>query len=270
MLEILHNTMAGAIRAISIERGYDPRDFVLLACGGAGPLHAGRLAELLEMPTVLIPRYSGVLSTLGLLHSDIKNDYVRTTLQRHNAFDLTTLNAAFSDLAMQARAWLSAEGIALAAQRLEWFADLRYANQGYELTVPVPDGLLTETTLAQTLATFHQEHQRLYTYASPELPVELVNLRVSASGPGRSWRFQPLPAPNGTAMPSPATRAVYFPTAGGFVECPVYDYAALPPGAVLAGPAIITQDLSTIIVQPLHQVHLDSYGNIIMTIPQHT
>ena len=183
MLEILHNTMAGAIRAISIERGYDPHDFVLLACGGAGPLHAGRLAELLEMPTVLIPRYSGVLSTLGLLHSDIKNDYVRTMLQRHNTFDLTALNAAFSDLATQARAWLTAEGIAPAAQRLERFADLRYANQGYELTVSVPDGLCTETTLAQTLATFHQEHQRLYTYASPELPVELINLRVSASGP---------------------------------------------------------------------------------------
>jgi N-methylhydantoinase A len=270
MLEILNNTMAGAIRAISIERGYDPRDFVLLACGGAGPLHAGRLAELLEMPTVLIPRYSGVLSTLGLLHSDIKNDYVRTVLQRHNAFDLTALNAAFSDLATQARAWLSAEGIAPAAQRLERFADLRYANQGYELTVPVPDGLCTEATLAQTLASFHQEHQRLYTYASPELPVELVNLRVSASGPARPWRFQPLPGANGTSPPAPVTRAVYFPTAGGFVECAVYDYATLSAGASLTGPAIITQDLSTIVVQPQHQVRLDSYGNIIMTIPHHT
>jgi len=268
MLEILHNTMAGAIRAISIERGYDPRDFVLLACGGAGPLHAGRLAELLEMPTVLIPRYSGVLSTLGLLHSDIKNDYVRTMLQRHNAFDLTALNAAFSDLTTHARAWLSAEGIAPGVQRLERFADLRYANQGYELTVSLPDGLLTETTLAQTLATFHQEHQRLYTYASPELPVELVNLRVSASGPARPWRFQPLPGANGT--PPPGTRAVYFPTVGGFVECSVYDYATLPSGASLTGPAIITQDLSTIVVQPQHRMHLDSYGNIIMTIPQHT
>jgi N-methylhydantoinase A len=270
MLEILNNTMAGAIRAISIERGYDPRDFVLLACGGAGPLHAGRLAELLEMPTVLIPRYSGVLSTLGLLHSDIKNDYVRTLLQRHSAFDLTALNATFSDLETQARAWLSAEGIAPAAQRLERFADLRYANQGYELTVPVPDGLYTETTLAQTLATFHQEHQRLYTYASPELPVELVNLRVSASGPARPLHFQPLPGANATPLSPSATRAVYFPTAGGFVECPVYDHAALPSGASIAGPAIITQDLSTIVVQPQHQVHLDSYGNILMTIPQHT
>ena len=103
MLEILNNTMASAIRAISIERGYDPRDFVLLACGGAGPLHAGRLAELLDMPTVMIPRYSGVLSTLGLLHSDIKNDYVRTMLQRHHAFDLAALNTACSDLEQQAQ-----------------------------------------------------------------------------------------------------------------------------------------------------------------------
>ena len=284
MLEILNNTMAGAIRAISIERGYDPRDFVLLACGGAGPLHAGRLAELLEMPTVIIPRYSGVLSTLGLLHSDIKNDYVRTVLQRHSAFDLTALNTACSDLEGQARHWLMEEGIAPAAQALQRFADLRYANQGYEITVPVPDGPLTDTTLAQTIAAFHQEHQRLYTYASPELPVELVNLRVSASGPARPFALTPLPA----AAKSPrsplyqrgaeggfrergeggeSSRAVYFPNAGGFVACPVYNYAALPPGARMTGPAIITQDLSTIVVQPQHQVHLDRYGNLIMAIP---
>jgi len=269
MLEILNNTMAGAIRAISIERGYDPRDFVLLACGGAGPLHAGRLAELVEIPAVIIPRYSGVLSTLGLLHSDTKNDYVRTILQRHNAFDLTALNAAFHDLERQARGWLSEEGIAPAMQCLERCADLRYANQGYEITVPVPDGPLTETTLAQTLATFHQEHQRLYTYASPELPVEIVNLRVAASGPARSFAPRPLPATSALLPPSPASRAVYFPNAGGFVACPIYDYAALPPDAQLTGPAIITQELSTIVVQPQHQVRLDSYGNIIMTIPHH-
>src|SRR5207245_4592422 len=132
--------------------------------------------------------------------------------------------------------WLTEEGIAPAAQRLERFADLRYANQGYELTVPVPDGLLTETTLAQTLAAFHQEHQRLYTYASPELPVELVNLRVSARGPARPWRFQPRPGANGTSLPPPATRAVYFPTARGFVHCAVYEYPVLPYGPALHAP----------------------------------
>ncbi|MBM3224108.1 MAG: hydantoinase/oxoprolinase family protein, partial [Candidatus Tectomicrobia bacterium] len=268
MLEILNNTMAGAIRAISIERGYDPRDFALLACGGAGPLHAGRLAELLEIPTVIIPRYSGVLSTLGLLHSDIKNDYVRTLLQRHHAFDPVAINTAFDDLAQQARQWLTEEGIPPSAQQLARFADLRYANQGYELTVAVPEGSVTPTTLEQTLAAFHQEHERLYTYASPELPVELVNLRVSAQGPARPVTLQPLDAPVATSLPPPAQRAVYFP-ATGFLACPVYDYAMLPAGARLTGPAIITQDLSTIVVQPQHQVSLDRYGNIIMTIPQH-
>jgi N-methylhydantoinase A len=269
MLEILNNAMAGAIRAISIERGYDPRDFVLLACGGAGPLHAGRLAELLDIPRVIIPRYSGVLSTLGLLHSDIKNDYVRTVLQRHNAFDPTVLNTAYSDLEGQARRWLTEEGIAPTAQSLQRFADLRYANQGYEITVPVPDGPVTATTLARTMATFHEEHQRLYTYASPELPVELVNLRVSASGPARPFALKPLPSVPSMSLPRPAARAVYFPNAGGFVACPVYEYASLPPGARLTGPAIITQDLSTIVVQPQHQVHVDSYGNLIMAIPRH-
>jgi N-methylhydantoinase A len=270
MLEILNNTMAGAIRAISIERGYDPRDFALLACGGAGPLHAGRLAELLDMPAVIIPRYSGVLSTLGLLHSDIKNDYVRTLLQRHAAYDLEAMNRAFHDLEAQAHTWLNEEGIAPEAQHIVRGADLRYAHQGYELTVPVPSGLVTETTFAQTLAAFHQEHQRLYTYASPELPVELVNLRVSASGPARPFRLQPLVVSTTAVPPVPVQRPVYFPTVGGFVSCPVYNYASLLPGAALTGPAIITQDLATVVVQPQHRVRLDHYGNLIMTVPQPT
>jgi N-methylhydantoinase A len=268
MLEILNNTMVGAIRAISIERGYDPRDFALLACGGAGPLHAGRLAALLGIPTVIIPRYSGVLSTLGLLSSDIKNDYVRTILQRHHAFDLAALNAVLSDLEAQARRWLSEEGVAPQAQRLERWADLRYTNQGYEITVPVPDGPLTETTLAQTISALHREHQRLYTYASPELPVELVNLRVSAQGPAWPFALRPLPSPNGSTLPQPRTRPVYFAEAGGFVDCPVYDYAALSPGFQLTGPAVVNQELATIVVEPQHRIHIDQYGNVLVQIPQ--
>jgi N-methylhydantoinase A len=265
MLEILNNTMMGAIRAISIERGYDPRDFALLACGGAGPLHAGRLAALLEIPTVIIPRYSGVLSTLGLLSSDIKNDYVRTLLQRHGAFDLAALNAVLSDLEAQARQWLAEEGIPPQAQRLERWADLRYANQGYEITVPVPAGPFTAATLAQTIDTLHQEHQRLYTYASPELPVELVNLRVSAQGPARPFALRSLHQ-NGVTVPQPQTRSVYFADAGGFVDCPVYDYSTLPAGFQLTGPAVITQDLATIVVEPQHRIRVDEYGNVIMHI----
>jgi N-methylhydantoinase A len=270
ILELLNHTMVGAIRAASIERGYDPRDFVLLACGGAGPLHAGRLAALLGIPTVIVPRQAGVLSTLGLLASDIKNDYVRTLMQRHGTFDLARLNAALQELETQARFWLTSEGIGTAVQQVERFADLRYAHQGYEITVPVPAGPLTTAILEQTLSAFHQEHQRLYTYASPDLPVELVNLRVSALGP--AWPFTPasLAAGEATTAQPPASRSVYFPSMGGFVTCPVYDYASLGPDFAVTGPAILTQELTTIVVEPQHRARLDNYGNILMEMPQST
>jgi N-methylhydantoinase A len=266
ILEILNNTMVGAIRAISIERGYDPRDFALLACGGAGPLHAGRLAALLGMPTVIIPRHSGVLSTLGLLSSDIKNDYVRTVLQRHNAFDLGMLNMVLDDLETQARHWLTEEGIAPQTQQITRSADLRYANQGYEITVPIPPGPMTATTLAQTIEMLHQEHQRLYTYASPELPVEMINLRVTAQGPAWPFALRPLSATNGATHPQPHIRPVYFSETGGFVDCPVYDCATLQAGFACTGPAILNQALSTIVVEPRHRIRLDAFGNIIMTL----
>ena len=268
ILDILNNTMVGTIRAMSIERGYDPRDFALLACGGAGPLHAGRLAALLDIPTVIIPRHSGVLSTLGLLSSDIKNDYVRTVLQRHNAFNLERLHGVLSDLEAQARQWLTTEGVAASVQCLARSADLRYANQGYEITVPIPDGPLTEATLAQTIEALHQEHQRLYTYASPELPVELVNLRVSAQGPAWPFTLQRLPATDGATRPQPQTRPVYFARTEGFVDCPVYEYASLPSNFQLTGPAVLQQALSTIVVEPQHRMHLDPYGNVIMHVPR--
>ncbi len=266
MLEILNNTMVGAIRAISIERGHDPRDFVLVACGGAGPLHGGRLAELLGIPVVVVPRYSGVLSTLGLLGSDIKNDYVRTMLQRHGQWDLAALAGGLADLERQGREWLAAEGVPAAAQRVERAADLRYANQGYELTVPMPDGPVTAAALERLVAAFHAEHERLYTYATPDLPVELVNLRVSAQGPAVPFAPGPIAGTGGAAGPAP-TRRAYFPGAGGFVDCPVHEAAALSPGTALTGPAIVTQDLSTIVVEPGHRARVDRFGNVIVELP---
>ncbi len=269
ILEILNHTMVGAIRAISIERGYDPRDFALLACGGAGPLHAGRIAELLGIPHVLVPCQAGVLSTQGLLSSDIKNDYVRTLMQRQDVLDLTAFGTALTELETQAQTWLTTEGIAEPDQQIMRSADLRYANQGYEITVAVPAGPVTPQTLEQALTAFHAEHQRLYTYASPELPVEIVNLRVSARGP--AWPFTPRPLTGGqrAAVDPTAIRQVYFPMLGGLTACPVYAYDALSPGFQLTGPAIVTQALTTIVVEPNHHARMDVYGNIVMSIPGH-
>ncbi|ETW98597.1 MAG: hypothetical protein ETSY1_18145 [Candidatus Entotheonella factor] len=267
ILDILNHTMVGAIRATSIERGYDPRDFALLACGGAGPLHAGRLAELLGIPHVIVPCQAGVLSTQGLLSSDIKNDYVRTLMQHQDVLDLTALDRALTELEAQAQAWLATEGIAETDQQLMRAADLRYANQGYEITVPVPAGPVTPETLEQTMAAFHAEHQRLYTYASPELPVEIVNLRVSARGPAWPFAPRPLATRDSAAIEPSQMRSVYFPALGGFTDCPVYDYAALSPGTQLTGPAILTQDLTTIVIEPKHHARMDAYGNLVMSIP---
>jgi N-methylhydantoinase A len=267
MLEILNNNMVGAIRAISIERGHDPRDFALVACGGAGPLHGGRLAELLGIPVVIVPRHSGVLSTLGLLGSDLKNDYVRTALQRHGAWDAAALGAALDDLEAQGRRWLEAEGVPPGARRIGRFADLRYANQGYELTVPIPEGPVTSELLERTAAAFHAEHERAYTYATPGLPVEIVNVRVSAQGPAWAFRHAPLEGP-AAAGPPPRLRQAYFPAAGGFVDCPVHDAAALGPAAALTGPAIITQDLSTVVVEAGHRARVDGFGNVIIELPR--
>jgi N-methylhydantoinase A len=266
ILEILNNTMVGAIRAISIERGHDPRDFALVACGGAGPLHGGRLAELLGIPAVIVPRYSGVLSTLGLLGSDIKNDYVRTMRAREGAWDAAAVDRAVAELAAEGRRWLRDEGVPPAAQRIERFADLRYANQGYELTVPLPDGPVTRAALDRAVEAFHAEHERLYTYATRDLPVEIVNLRVSAQGP--AWAFAPGPIEaTGAPAPPPRVRPAYFPAAGGFVDCPVHDAAALPVGASVTGPAVITQDLSTIVVEPGHRARVDRFGNVLIELP---
>jgi N-methylhydantoinase A len=268
ILEILDTHMVGAIRAISVERGHDPREFALVASGGAGGLHAGRLAALLGIPVAVVPRHAGVLSTLGLLASEIRHDYVRTLRQGPGDWDVAGLEAAFADLERQARGWLAGEGIPEGDRRLERSADLRYVHQGYELTVPVAAGPLTPATVGEIEAAFHRLHAQLYTYATPEAPVELVNVRVAALGP--AWGLTPGPLAPRAAAPPPepaGRRAVYFAAAGGWVGCPVWGAAALEPGFETRGPAVLAQDLATIVVEPGHRARVDAHGHVILHLP---
>ena len=201
IVEIIDNSMARAIRTVSVGRGHDPRRFALVAFGGAGPLHACRLAELLDIPTVVIPPRPGVLSTWGLLDTDIRSTFVRTvgTAERRPAPDAATvgaLDAVWRELEAQARAWLDGEQVPRERQSFERAADLRYEHQSFELTCPLGAGPLSAAGLAELSATFHAEHRRLYTYDLPGAPIELVNLRVTAIGalPRRA-----APAPPGAA-----------------------------------------------------------------------
>ena len=261
ILDIVNNTMVGAIRLVSVERGYDPREFALVPFGGAGPLHGADLAALLGMTTVVVPRHPGVLSTFGLLGTEVRNDYARTSLQKPPDYDLAAVAAVYADLERQARAWLVAEGVPPTGRRLRRLADLRYRHQGFEITVEWPE---RDLPVAALMARFHERHRRLYTYALPDAPVEIVTLRVAAAGRVRRFGLPPLDGHGRKAgRPRPGRRRVHF-AGAGWVDCLCLDRAALAAGAVVAGPAIVEQLDSTTVVPPGHRATVDAYGNLLV------
>ncbi|MEE8442434.1 MAG: hydantoinase/oxoprolinase family protein, partial [Dehalococcoidia bacterium] len=263
---IANNNMAGAIRAVSIGRGYDPREFVLVAFGGAGPLHATALAASLGIGTVIVPPTPGVLSTYGLLFTDLQNDYVRTLVMPEQRFDTGLAEETFHSLESEANSWLESEGIPLPDRLVTRSADLRYAHQGWEVTVEVPSGSLTPHAMKALVGNFHAAHERLYTYNLPDTPVELVNLRVTARGqiPRQS------DAPHRTPEPSTPTpieqRQVYFGREAGLLETSIYRREDLHPGATLEGPAVVYQADTTTLLARGQQGTVDAYGNLVIRV----
>lgn len=268
IVEIIDNTMARAIRTVSVGRGHDPRRFALVAFGGAGPLHACRLAELLDIPAVVVPPRPGVLSTWGLLDTDIRATFVRTVgasgrRAQADEHDTGALECLWTDLTAQARAWLDGERVPREAQRFERAADLRYEHQSFELTCPVAEGPHTPEALGRLAATFHAEHRRLYTYDLPAAPVELVNLRVTAIGLLPRRAAPPPAAGDDAAAARLGDRPVYF-RGVGQVPAPIYARGRLSPGMVVVGPAVVEQDDATSLVAPGFQARVDTAENLIL------
>ena len=275
IVELLNNNMAAAIRSVSIERGYDPREFALVAGGGGGALHAGRLAELLDIPLVIVPASAGLLSTLGLLATDLKGDFVQTNIQRAGHYDLAKLNVTLANLEHKAASWLQSEGVKPAEAKLVRTAGLRYIHQAYEITVTLADAgrnaaegsaPVTEADLAGLQERFHQEHEQLYAWSSRSLAVELINLGVTAYGRLPKLTLQPHTGPAGAIAAGGSSRQVYFDRATGVLNTPVYDFAALPSEWTITGPAVIEQRFSTVLVLPGHVARIDHYGNILMEV----
>jgi N-methylhydantoinase A len=262
MLQIVNNNMVGALRVVSVEKGYDPRDFALIAFGGAGPLHAGQLAELLGTPTVLVPPHPGILSALGLLSTDLQHDAVRTMVQRGPEYDVRGMEAAYRALQADAAAYLTAEGVPAARQTFQRQADLRYARQGFEVTVDFAAAEVSTASVQQLIDAFHRRHEQLYTYAAPDTPVEIVNLRLRAAG-----RMDKLALPRldtvaaGTGPEPMRSRAVYF-AGTGFVDTPVFARHTLRPGHAVTGPAIVEQLDTTIVIYPGQHATVDAYGTL--------
>ncbi len=264
ILQIVNYNMMGAIRNVSVERGYDPRRFALVAFGGAGPMHAVSVACLLDMSTVIAPPNPGVLSAYGLLVTDFKNDYARTSLQKPPDYDLADMEDTYRRLEEEAVGWLDSEDVPPDRRQLTRSADLRYAHQGSEVTVELSGRSVDSVVLEAAFQRFHQEHHRLFGFHLNQ-PVEVVTLRVTARGEAEAVAMAPIP---GEAMdPAKALvgqRSVYFDESAGLLSCPIYDRALLAPGSTIIGPAILENLDSTVIVEPSWRARVDDYGNCII------
>ncbi|HYC45053.1 MAG TPA: hydantoinase/oxoprolinase family protein [Burkholderiales bacterium] len=262
VLEIINVNMMGAVRVISVEQGEDPRDFTLVAFGGAGPLHAADVARTMGMRRVLVPPRPGLLSAIGLLHAEVRGDFSLTRLVRAEAASLESLNEGLKTLGKRGAAWL--EGEKEERGTYQWFADLRYFGQNFELILELKSDRLDERALARLAETFHRRHLDQYGYDMREQPVEIVNLRVVVTGRRRALQAERARLPRGELKQALLEkRKVWFPERG-YVVTPVYDRDRLPADCRITGPAIIEQMDTTTVVPPRAKVKQDRHGYLHM------
>jgi N-methylhydantoinase A len=265
VLKIINVKMEEAIKAVSSARGYDIRDFTLVAFGGGGPMHAGRMALDLGIPSVLVPLTPGVHSALGLLMSDVKHDYVRSKLVGLDDLDLAEINHLFHQLIERAKADLHGEGFDEEEIKIEPYLDLRYAGQGYELTVPCQMPPLTKHDLTIMRGRFDTMHEQSSGHKAETEPVELVSLRLISLGlvpqaklsPGKVTGRKVEAAKSGE-------RKVFFGKEHGMLLTQVYSRDRLEPGHQINGPAIVEQLDTTTVIHPEQEAAVDEYRNIII------
>jgi N-methylhydantoinase A len=249
IVDVVNAGMAAALRIVSVERGHDPREFTLVAFGGAGPVHAARLAQELAIPKVIVPPIPGGFSALGLVASDIRRDYVKTFYARLDTAAPERLQAMYAQMEEEARTMLTRSSVAEANREVRRAADCRYGRQAYELTVPVTAGPITRSTLDRLATDFHDKHRATYGHASPDEPVQLVNLRVSALGRLGGLDLARTGATRGGAAAPTQERPAYFKETG-LVRCPVLAREDLQPGFERPGPLIIEAMDTTVVVPP--------------------
>jgi len=274
---IANENMANAARVHALERGKDPRRFPLFAFGGAGPVHAYRIALSLGSPTLLAPLGAGVMSTVGFLSAPLAFDFVRSWPGRLDSLDWDRANALLAEMEQEGQALLVASGVPAAAIRHRRETDMRYVGQGHEIRVPLPAGRLDASHASALVSTFEQVYQELYDRLGPPVAVEVINWRVVSAGPSPHLKLQV--ANPAEAEPSVGNRAqaarkgerlAYFPETNGFTPTPIYDRYRLRPGAEFMGPAIIEERESTVIVGPGSRCHLDDHDNLVVDLPAAT
>lgn len=267
ILEVINVKMAYAVRAITIERGLDPKEFVLLPFGGAGPMHACAIARNLDIPEIIIPVWPGAFSAFGMLVSDVRHDFVRTYVTLTDGTEyLGPLDQAFAAMRAEAEDTLASEGVAPSDMVLDRSLDLRYLGQEYTVSVPVGSEMIDETAMISVKHRFHRLHERQYGHSSPEKPLEIVNLRLAASGLIPKLARKSMPAASETLAESAVlgeTDAVFM-GHGGALRTPLISRDMLAPGNVFEGPAIIVEQTATTVVEPGFQVQVLPTGELLI------
>lgn len=267
IVEIANLAMVNAMRLISVRRGYDPRDFVMIAFGGAGPVHANRLAIEMGIPVTIIPRSPGIASATGLLTSDLKFEFSTTDICLSHLLTIDKLTNDFHLLEGRGRRALEREGVDYSDMDFEWVVDMRYSGQSFELTVPVTDRKLSKSTITKLVNNFHDLHQNTYGFKSIHEELEMVRFTVIATG------FIPKP-PTGNvhdnekspANNTRANRSVYFGEINSVIECEILNRYTLSEGSIISGPCIIEEFDSTTVVHPNWQALVDNQGNLALTL----
>jgi len=266
IIKIANSAMAKILRVVSLERGHDPRDFVLMCFGGAGPMHGCALAEELKITKIIVPHDPGLFSAHGLLAADYRSNFVKAIMKLIDEINLKTAEAVFQQLELQGAKLLEKQHIPKANMHFIRQMDLRYFGQSYELAISTP-GPFTQKALNQAIRSFHEKHNAVYGYAVREEPVELVNVKITAVGFVHKPKLkgQPLYHEKPTKKALIAKRKVFFDQNNDFIETPIFKRRSLKAGNMINGPAIIEQYDATTVVYRDWMASVDKFGNIALS-----
>jgi N-methylhydantoinase A len=264
IIRIANSNMLNALKLISVRKGYNPREFTLVAFGGGGSMHAPALAKELGVKKVVVPVASSVFSAWGMLMTDLRHDYIQTFIKRLNKIDVKQLNKEWTKLESKATAQYQDEGVKADRVMFSRFADMRYLGQEHTVKVPIPEGELTEDTIKEVVHRFHDLHEKNYTFKLEESPTEIVNLHLTAFGTVDKPELQKLEESDESVESAVKEMRNVFYEEIGWTETNVYHRNLLAPDMEVQGPAIVEETSATTVLYPGQTLKVDQYGNLII------
>ncbi|WHH60102.1 hydantoinase/oxoprolinase family protein [Petroclostridium sp. X23] len=263
VISVVNSGMMRAVRLVSVERGYDIREFTLMAFGGAGPLHCCEMARELGISSIIIPPSPGTLCSLGLLMADSKFDLSRSNIMIANKENIGAMNEIFVAMLDEGKNMLIREKVPEDLRRYQRFVDARYEYQNYEITISLPDCEITEEILQEIISDFHQEHEKKYGYYNEKNRIQIVNYRLSAIGIIGKPKQDEQPIDTNLQMPEALeTRKVFYQGENDYIESNVYLRQNVKPGSSINGPAIVEQMDTTIVIPPGWHAKTDGFYNL--------